>query len=133
MGVEPFLVASSLTRVVAQRLVRRPCAACAVPDRAGPGAAARPRRRPAELLESATPRRGTGCAECGGTGYRGRTGVFEVLVVDQELRRVLVANPTEHAIAEAVRDMPTLRTRRWPRPSRARPPSTRSLRVSPQE
>ncbi len=110
MGVEPFLVASSLALVVAQRLVRRPCAACVadyVPDA----------RTLALLgltehdLAGATPRRGRGCAECGGVGYRGRTGVFEVLPVTAALRRVLLTTPTEDAVGAAAREqgMQTLR------------------------
>jgi type IV pilus assembly protein PilB len=110
MGVEPFLVASSLTLVVAQRLVRRPCAACA--------ADYVPSSRTLALLglvdadlSDATPKRGKGCAECGGTGYRGRTGVFEVLPVTAALRKVLLSTPTEAAIGAAAREhgMTTLR------------------------
>jgi type II secretory ATPase GspE/PulE/Tfp pilus assembly ATPase PilB-like protein len=60
------------------------------------------------LLDDATPVLGAGCAECGGTGYRGRTGVFEMIVVDQELRHVLLSNPSEQAIGAATAGMPTL-------------------------
>ncbi len=102
MGVEPFLVASSLSLVVAQRLVRTPCAACA--------AAYVPSSRTLSLLglraadlATATPRRGKGCSECGGTGYRGRTGVFEILPVTAQLRQVLLTTPTEAAIGAAAR------------------------------
>ena len=91
MGVEPFLVASSLSLVVAQRLVRRPCDACAAPYV--------PTARTLSLLglteadlEGAAPRRGKGCAECGGTGYRGRTGIFEVLPVTA----AAAPGPAEH-------------------------------------
>ena len=58
MGVEPFLLSSSLLGVLAQRLVRKYCTACG----------------------------GKGCDACGGTGYAGRTGVFELLVVDDDIR-----------------------------------------------
>ena len=110
MGVEPFLVASSLTLVIAQRLIRRPCAACA--------ADYIPAARTLALLglldtdlTDAAPRRGKGCSECGGTGYRGRTGVFEVLPVTAALRKVLLSTPTEAAIGAAAREhgMTTLR------------------------
>ncbi len=110
MGVEPFLVASSLTLVVAQRLVRRPCAGCA--------ADYTPSSRTLSLLglteadvADATPRRGAGCADCGGTGYRGRTGIFEVLPINAALRQVLLSTPTEAAIGKAAREhgMTTLR------------------------
>ena len=110
MGVEPFLVASSLTMVVAQRLVRRPCAACAAEYIPSPRTLALLGLNEADLTD-ATPRRGAGCADCGGTGYRGRTGVFEVLPVNAALRKVLLSTPTEAAIGAAAREhgMTTLR------------------------
>ncbi len=110
MGVEPFLVASSLSLVVAQRLVRTPCRACAAPYVPSPRTLAMLGLTAADLAD-ATPRRGKGCAECGGTGYRGRTGVFEVLPVTAHLRQVLLTTPTEAAIGAAARShgMLTLR------------------------
>jgi type IV pilus assembly protein PilB len=110
MGAEPFLVASSLTAAIAQRLVRRPCGACAapyVPDEvtlAGLGLLP-------QDLEGAVPLRGVGCAECGGTGYRGRTAIYEVLVVDAPMRSVLLRDANEGAIAAQARSqgMATLR------------------------
>jgi CheY-like chemotaxis protein len=64
-----------------------------------------------EDIAAATPRRGAGCPECGGTGYHGRTGVFEMLPVTASLRAVLMATPTEAAIQDAARKsgMQTLR------------------------
>jgi type IV pilus assembly protein PilB len=102
MGVEPFLVASSLTLVVAQRLVRRPCASCAAPYEPSPRTLAL-LGVCADDLGDAQPLRGRGCAECGGTGYRGRLGVFEVLPVTAALRQVLLTTPTEAAIGAAAR------------------------------
>jgi type IV pilus assembly protein PilB len=102
MGVEPFLVASSLTLVAAQRLVRRPCPDCARPYH--PDA-----RTLAALalteddLQHARPMKGEGCARCGGTGYRGRLGVYEVLPVTPAIRAVLLATPTEAALGAAAR------------------------------
>ena len=91
MGIEPFLVAASLLGVVSQRLLRRVCPACAVPYRPQPEDLAR-----VGLLASGdtelrfyracvgTP--GTpGCSQCGGSGYRGRVGVYEVLPVGEEI------------------------------------------------
>lgn len=110
MGVEPFLVASSLSLVVAQRLVRRPCPSCVVDDV--------PSARTLTLLgltsgdiAGGTPKRGRGCGECGGTGFRGRTGIFEVLPVTAALRAVLLTNLSESAIRAAARasGMTTLR------------------------
>jgi type IV pilus assembly protein PilB len=102
MGVEPFLIASSLTLVVAQRLVRVPCDRCAAPYAPSP--------RTLQLLgltdadiEHAHLVRGRGCDQCGQTGYLGRTAIFEVLPVDAGMRAVLTARPTEAAIRAAAR------------------------------
>lgn len=102
MGVEPFLVASSLTLVVAQRLVRRPCQTCAAPYVPSPRTLALLGLTERDLAD-ARPLRGKGCAECAGTGYRGRMGVFEVLPVTAALRQVLLSTPTEAAIGAAAR------------------------------
>ena len=76
------------------------------------GSGARPLSGLSEAdLETANPRRGAGCPDCGSTGYHGRTGIFEVLPVTASLRAVLMANPTEGAIVDASRKagMQTLR------------------------
>jgi CheY-like chemotaxis protein len=111
MGVEPFLVASSLTLVVAQRLVRRPCTACVTDYTPSPRTLTLLGITEADLVD-ATPKRGKGCPECGGTGYRGRTGIFEALPITAEMRHVLLTTPTEAAIGAAARahGMATLRT-----------------------
>jgi type IV pilus assembly protein PilB len=102
MGVEPFLIASSLTLVVAQRLVRVPCSRCAAPYTPSP--------RTLQLLglthedlAGAHVVRGRGCDDCGQTGYVGRTAIFEVLPVDAAMRAVLTTRPTETAIRAAAR------------------------------
>ena len=102
MGVQSFLVASSLTASVAQRLVRRPCATCVedyTPDDTTLALLGLTR---ADIRRD-TPRRGAGCAECGGTGYRGRTAVYEVLEVDAALRQVLLRDPSEDAVGAVAR------------------------------
>jgi type IV pilus assembly protein PilB len=132
MGLEPFMVGSALTAVVAQRLVRRPCAGCAVPDEPDP-ALLRSLGVDPTLLRSATPRRGTGCTECGRTGYRGRVGIFEVIVVDQDLRRVLVSNPTEQAVTAASGERPTLFHAALAKALAGETTFDEVLRVSPQE
>jgi type IV pilus assembly protein PilB len=102
MGVEPYLVASSLTAAVAQRLVRKPCPSCAepyVPDGmvlAGLGLTE-------QDLSGSISRRGTGCSQCGGTGYQGRTGVYEVLTVNATMRQVLLKDPSESAVSSQAR------------------------------
>ncbi|HXX76620.1 MAG TPA: type II secretion system ATPase GspE [Nitrospiraceae bacterium] len=99
MGIEPFLVASSVVAVLAQRLVRRVCKDCRQaypPDdeeliRLG---IVPPKARPMFY-------RGTGCAACSQTGYRGRTGIYELLVMDDEIRRLIGAKADSTAIKQA--------------------------------
>jgi general secretion pathway protein E len=86
MGVEPFLVSSSLEGVMAQRLVRRICAECGQdfePERAD-------LPLDMELPKGATLRRGTGCRACRNTGYRGRVGVYELLGLTEEIREMIM-------------------------------------------
>ena len=87
MAVEPFLISSSLLAVLAQRLVRRVCATCG--QDALPGAEER------AAFGDATPavlrHAGSGCADCRGTGYRGRTAIHELLVVDDPIRALVMA------------------------------------------
>jgi type IV pilus assembly protein PilB len=90
MGVEPFLVASALHLVCAQRLVRRICIGCRHADDTSVSD-----RSPQELDDrrvGAVRFRGRGCDRCGGTGYRGRVGVFEVMEVTDALRDLVVSN-----------------------------------------
>jgi CheY-like chemotaxis protein len=99
MGIVPFLVASSLSLVVAQRLIRRVCEGCATTYLPAPRTMTMLGLSEADVT-AANPRRGTGCADCGGTGYHGRVGIFELLPVTAPLRAVLMANPTEGAIRD---------------------------------
>ncbi|PRY15146.1 GspE/PulE family protein [Kineococcus rhizosphaerae] len=99
MGAAPFLVASSLTAAIAQRLVRKPCDSCAdgyIPDE---DTLALLDLTIEDILD-ATPLKGTGCPECGGSGYRGRTAVYEVLDVTPSVRKVLMHDATEAALLE---------------------------------
>ncbi|MGE3273512.1 MAG: type IV-A pilus assembly ATPase PilB [Vicinamibacterales bacterium] len=89
MGIEPFLVASSLNLVCAQRLVRRVCAACRTPDAVPPQALEQVGFSPAEAA-SLTVYRGTGCDRCNQTGYKGRVGLYEVMEVTDELRELIL-------------------------------------------
>jgi len=76
MGVEPFLLSSSLLGVLAQRLVRKLCVHCKKPDASG-------RYHP------------VGCRECGMTGYKGRTGVYELMVADDKVRGLIHSRAAE--------------------------------------
>jgi general secretion pathway protein E len=100
MGVEPYLIAATLNGVVAQRLVRRLCAACAAP-----GPATEPERLRLRV-PSATPltlKRACGCPACNGTGYRGRMVVSEIMPLDGALRTLIADGAGEAAIAAAAR------------------------------
>ena len=94
MKVEPFLLASTLRAVVAQRLVRRLCDHCRRPEQADQGVAA--------LLgfdSGAIVYRPVGCKECGNTGFKGRIGVFEVVRVDTTIRKLINDGGDEAMIA----------------------------------
>ena len=85
MGVEPFLLASTLRTVLAQRLVRRLCDACREPYAADAATAHR-----LNVAEGQTLFRARGCEHCRGTGYQGRSAIHELLVVDETLRSAIL-------------------------------------------
>jgi type IV pilus assembly protein PilB len=108
MGIEPFLVASALSGVVGQRLLRRVCSTCAAPYTPTPAEVRiideQVGHQPNEWLK------GTGCNMCSNTGYRGRVGVYELLQVTDTIRELIVARSTHHelraaAIGEGMRTM----------------------------
>jgi len=92
MGVEPFLLSSSLLGVMAQRLVRILCNNCK--QASAPNDAERAVMKLAPS-ESAVIHRAVGCEECSGTGYRGRTGIYEVVEVDDNLRGMIHEGASE--------------------------------------
>ena len=92
MGVEPYLIGAALNMVLAQRLVRRICAKCRPDLRAAAHACARPWSGWA--TSSTTFYKGVGCQSCRNTGFKGRLGVHELLVVSDELRDAIVADPS---------------------------------------
>ena len=95
MGIEPYLLASTLSGVLAQRLVRKLCPACRTPGE--PDGAER-----SVFRENAPERlyRAAGCAACNFTGYKGRTGIYELLVVDDDLRHLVHDTAAERSIRE---------------------------------
>ncbi len=109
MGVEPFLVGSSLVAVLAQRLVRVLCKSCkeayTTTDEELREIGIKPPGRPVTLY------RGVGCPACSQTGYRGRIGIFELMQIDDEIRGLLTQNVDAKTIkATAMRKgMGTLR------------------------
>src|SRR6266581_4212086 len=89
MGIEPFLVASSLNLVCAQRLVRRICKNCSAPHPT-PAQALMNAGFTAEDAKTVVPNKGKGCEKCNNTGYKGRVGLYEVMDVTEELRELVL-------------------------------------------
>ena len=89
MGIEPFLVATSVHLIQAQRLVRRICAECAEPVDL-PYQALIEAGFTAEEAKTVKVKKGKGCGTCNNTGYKGRTGLYEVMEVDDELRELIL-------------------------------------------
>jgi len=108
LGIEPYLLASSLIGVVAQRLLRRLCPACARAAAAGDFDRLVVESRAADVSNV---KAAMGCAACRQTGYRGRLGIFELLLVDETIRRHIQARATaaEIGAAAAANGMRTLR------------------------
>ena len=114
MGVEPYLVASVLEAVLAQRLVRRICMACRVLDT--------PSQADLDALGVSAPvgtqlYRGKGCEDCRGTGYRGRMGIYELFPITEDARSLMLRRASsrdirQHAVGAG---MITLRFDGWRR------------------
>lgn len=111
MGIEPFLVASAVNLICAQRLVRRVCDNCAEEVPTSPPAL-EDIGFDAELAATVVPRRGTGCERCRETGYKGRVGLYEVLQVTDDLKEmILMGSSTLEIRKKAIEDgMLTLRS-----------------------
>jgi general secretion pathway protein E len=109
MGVEPYLLSSSLLGVLAQRLVRTLCPACRVA--APPSAGEQKLLAQSGLPALAALHHPRGCSECNDTGYRGRTGIYELLIVDERIRHLIHDGSGELALRDAARaaGMRTLR------------------------
>jgi len=98
LGLEPFLIASALIGVVAQRMVRRVCPYCSRATEVSP------EEREAYEREMGEERSeffiGAGCNFCAGTGYLGRSGIFEVMVASEAIRRMIVRSAGSDEIRE---------------------------------
>jgi general secretion pathway protein E len=115
MGIEDYLLASSLVGVLAQRLVRVICKECTQPD-ITPVTALRELGFPVDdTCESLELQRGRGCASCGSSGYESRLGIFELLDVDEGLRELMVTKSDSNVLkAQAIRSgMRTLKEDAW--------------------
>ena len=100
MGIEPYLLASTLNLIVAQRLVRKICDRCKEPVSLSEEVLRRLKIDP-EQTGDAVFSHGRGCNNCGGTGYLGRLPIFEFLVTDNDIREKIITGATEAQIREA--------------------------------
>lgn len=110
MGVKPFLVASSVRAVMAQRLLRRVCKNCGEPTTASP-TEIRMLDLDDKFLSQAKLMKGRGCEVCGGTGYKGRVGIYEIFMLTDEMQDLIYQKVASATIREAARKsgMRTLR------------------------
>ena len=90
MGVEPFLLTSSVNLIAAQRLVRKICATCKEPAEVSPEALINIGVDPAEVSMGFQPRHGKGCGNCNQTGYRGRVALYEVMVMHEAIKELIL-------------------------------------------
>lgn len=105
VGIEPFLIASTLASVVGQRLVRTLCPDCSRPFVVTPGdAEADPRLLAFGFTPGMNLRAAVGCERCGHSGYRGRSAIFEVLEVTAAIRRLVLAGADDAEIETAARE-----------------------------
>jgi len=104
IGVKPFLVASSTRCLMAQRLVRKVCRKCAQPYQA-----TEPEMRALNLspenLQTATMQKGRGCSDCSNTGFRGRMGIFEIFIIDDEARKLIYDKASSSVLRARAREM----------------------------
>jgi len=107
MGIEPFLVASVMLVSIAQRLVRRVCSYCKKPYRPPEPALA---AWGLDRISGAAFMHGNGCFNCNDKGYKGRTGIYEVLVVDEEVQDMILKRRSSQEITKILKEKGRLRT-----------------------
>ena len=104
IGVQPFLVSSAVRGIMAQRLVRKLCANCKVPGELSEYEA-RVLNLDASQITKATIMRPVGCEKCRGKGFRGRMGIFEIFVADDEIRQMINRGATTLQLRHRTREM----------------------------
>jgi type II secretory ATPase GspE/PulE/Tfp pilus assembly ATPase PilB-like protein len=122
MGVENYLITSSLVAVLAQRLVRVICKHCKVSSgtRIAPSG---------EIIETF---RGAGCESCSGTGYSSRLGIFELMEMDEEIRKLVMTNADAGVLTQAARrnGMRNLREDGWQKVASGQTTAEEVMRVT---
>jgi hypothetical protein len=104
IGVQPFLVSSAVRGIMAQRLVRKLCANCKVPAELS-DYEARVLNLDTSQITKATVMRSVGCEKCRGKGFRGRMGIFEIFVADDEIRQMINRGATTLQLRHRTREM----------------------------
>jgi general secretion pathway protein E/type IV pilus assembly protein PilB len=104
MGVKPFLVASAVRAIMAQRLIRKVCAKCRQPYTPTDYEMKTLKLNPDEMKNAAIVR-GTGCNECSRTGYRGRMGIYEIFQVTEDVRRLIYEKVPSNVIRTRAREL----------------------------
>jgi type II secretory ATPase GspE/PulE/Tfp pilus assembly ATPase PilB-like protein len=134
MGIEPFLVASSVEAVLAQRLVRNICPVCMTERKVEPGFL-RKVGFPEHDIVTAKFYQGVGCESCRGLGYQGRQGIYELLIVTEALRPLIMNRAPASTLAQKAIDggMRTLRADGWVKVKAARTTIEEVLRVTQTE
>lgn len=105
IGVKPFLVASSTRALMAQRLVRKICKNCAAPHVPTESEFRMLNMDPSSVVSGANFMKGKGCSNCSNTGYRGRFGVFEIFVIDDEARKLIYDKVPSSVLRARAREM----------------------------
>ncbi|MBP7652133.1 Flp pilus assembly complex ATPase component TadA [Candidatus Dependentiae bacterium] len=105
MGINPFLVASSIQAIMAQRLVRTICSKCKVVDEKVSVEALKEMQFPEDEISKTTFYKGEGCENCNFTGYRGRSGVFELMILNQALKDLVLDNVPSLVLRKAALKM----------------------------
>jgi type IV pilus assembly protein PilB len=110
MGVPPFLITATVEAILAQRLVRRICSKCKQEMKPSMELLAELQLTPDDVMGKKF-YRGAGCDDCNGTGYRGRVGLFELMVFNDELREMIMRNASTDELRDRARSygMVTLR------------------------
>jgi len=104
IGVEPYLISSSVIGVLAQRLIRIICPQCRVPYQTDQSMLAKLSEYFPELKEPITLYKGKGCKNCKQSGYWGRTGIFELLIVDDRIKQLITEKASVQIIRETARE-----------------------------
>jgi type IV pilus assembly protein PilB len=111
MGIEPFLVATSVNLICAQRLVRRICSQCKEALQIQPEALIDAGYTPEEASK-VTIQHGHGCATCNNTGYKGRVGLYEVMEINDELRELILVGASALELKKKALEMGMITLRR---------------------